>query len=74
METLYAILIFVAIVVIMLAGGRRNTSDVDHYMGFENLRSRRKPGPNRQKNKGNAMEVALPLFRLAVSLTRPVPL
>ena len=51
METLYAILIFVAVVVIMLAGGRRNTSDVDHYMGFENLRFRRKPGPSQSGDK-----------------------
>lgn len=46
METLYAILIFVTVVVIILVGGRWNTSDVDHYMGFENLRSPRKPKPS----------------------------
>lgn len=45
METLYALLIFAAAIVIIYLGGRWNTSDTDHYMGFENLRSPRKPGP-----------------------------
>lgn len=43
METLYALLICAAAIAIIYLGGRWNTSDVDHYMGFDNLRSPDKP-------------------------------
>jgi hypothetical protein len=42
METIYALLVFAAAIVIIYVGGRWNTSDVDHYMGFDNLRSPRR--------------------------------
>jgi hypothetical protein len=34
--------VFAAAIVIIYVGGRWNTSDVDHYMGFDNLRSPRR--------------------------------
>jgi len=43
METLYVLLIFAAAIAIIYLGGKWNTSDVDHYMGFDNLRSPNKP-------------------------------
>ena len=42
MDTIYALLVIAAAIAIIYVGGRWNTSDVDHYMGFENLRSPRK--------------------------------
>ncbi|MCA0047422.1 hypothetical protein LB577_10745 [Mesorhizobium sp. B283B1A] len=39
MDTIYALLVFAAAIAIIYLGGRWNTSDTDHYMGFENLRS-----------------------------------
>lgn len=42
MDTIYALLVFAAAIAIIYLGGRWNTSDTDHYMGFENLRSPRK--------------------------------
>lgn len=44
METLYVLLIFAVAIVIIYLAGKWNTSDVDHYMGFDNLRS-----PNKSK-------------------------
>jgi hypothetical protein len=43
MEALYVLLIFAAAIAIIYLGGSWNTSDVDHYMGFDNLRSPSKP-------------------------------
>lgn len=43
METLYVLLIFAAAITIIYLAGKWNTSDADHYMGFDNLRSSRKP-------------------------------
>lgn len=43
METLYVLLIFAAAIAIIYLSGKWNTSDVDHYMGFDNLRSPNKP-------------------------------
>lgn len=45
METLIALLIIAAAIAIIFLAGRWNTSDVDHYMGFDNLRSPRKSKP-----------------------------
>lgn len=42
MDKIYVLLIFAAAIAIIFLAGRWNTSDVDHYMGFDNLRSRRK--------------------------------
>jgi hypothetical protein len=47
METIYALLIFAAAITIIYFAGRWNTSDVDHYMGFDNLRSHRKDKLNK---------------------------
>ena len=38
METIYALLVFAAVIVMIYLAGSWNTSDADHYMGFENLR------------------------------------
>ncbi|MDX8501963.1 MULTISPECIES: hypothetical protein [Mesorhizobium] len=47
MDTLFALLLFVAVIAIIFLAGRWNTSDADHYMGFDNLRRPRKRGaPN----------------------------
>lgn len=43
MDTLYALLIFPAAILIIYLAAKWNTSDADHYMGFDNLRSSRKP-------------------------------
>lgn len=43
METLYVLLIFAVAVAAIYLAGKWNTSDADHYMGFDNLRSRGKP-------------------------------
>ncbi|MFS8148511.1 hypothetical protein [Rhizobium sp. R635] len=42
MDIIYALLIVAAAIAIIYLAGRWNTSDADHYMGFDNLRSRRK--------------------------------
>ncbi|MDP9807812.1 hypothetical protein J2W42_000650 [Rhizobium tibeticum] len=39
---IYALLFFAAVIAIIYLAGRWNTSDVDHYMGFDNLHPRRK--------------------------------
>lgn len=49
METLYVLLIFAAAIAIIYLGGKWNTSDVDHYMGFGNLRS---PGKAKMSDGG----------------------
>lgn len=46
MDMIYALLIIAAAVTIIFLAGRWNTSDADHYMGFGNLRSRRKQDAN----------------------------
>lgn len=38
MDTIYVLLIFAAVIAIIYLGGKWNTSDTDHYMGFDNLR------------------------------------
>ncbi|MBB3308426.1 hypothetical protein FHT78_000155 [Rhizobium sp. BK196] len=43
MEALYVLLIFAVAITIIYLAGKWNTSDADHYMGFDNLRSSRKP-------------------------------
>ncbi|WP_192244632.1 hypothetical protein [Mesorhizobium silamurunense] len=51
MDTLFALLLFVAVIAIIVLAGRWNTSDADHYMGFDNLRRPRKKGaPNSGKD------------------------
>ncbi|OWV77177.1 hypothetical protein ATY76_04320 [Rhizobium sp. R339] len=42
MDMIYALLIIAAAVTIIFLAGRWNTSDADHYIGFGNLRSRRR--------------------------------
>ncbi|PDT28428.1 hypothetical protein CO660_18390 [Rhizobium sp. L9] len=42
MDKIYALLIVAAAIAIIFLAGRWNTSDADHYMGFGNLRPRRK--------------------------------
>ncbi|AGS20995.1 hypothetical protein REMIM1_CH01153 [Rhizobium etli bv. mimosae str. Mim1] len=42
MDWMHALLIVVAAIAIIVLAGRWNTTDADHYMGFGNLRSRRK--------------------------------
>ncbi|WP_141098813.1 hypothetical protein [Rhizobium esperanzae] len=39
---IYALLIVAVDIAIIVLAGRWNTSDADHYLGFRNLRSRRK--------------------------------
>jgi len=45
MDAIHVLLIFAVVVGIIYLAGRWNTSDADHYMGFEHLRSplKRKP-------------------------------
>lgn len=51
METLFVPLLFVAVIATIFVGGRWNTSDADHYMGFDNLRGpRKRKAPNGGKN------------------------
>jgi hypothetical protein len=59
MDTIYALLLFAAVIAIIYLAGRWNTSDADHYMGFDNLRPHRKgKAPNgdiiRKRNEGSA--------------------
>ncbi|UVK39386.1 hypothetical protein LHFGNBLO_000749 [Mesorhizobium sp. AR10] len=42
METIYGLLIIAAVIAMIYLAGSWNTSDADHYMGFENLRPPRK--------------------------------
>jgi len=42
MDAIYALLFFATVTAIIYLAGRWNTSDVDHYMGFDNLRQSRK--------------------------------
>ncbi|MBB3317242.1 hypothetical protein FHT77_003124 [Rhizobium sp. BK181] len=42
MDAIYALLFFATVIAIIYLAGRWNTSDVDHYMGFDNLRQPRK--------------------------------
>ena len=39
MDAIYALLFFATVIAIIYLAGRWNPSDVDHYMGFDNLRS-----------------------------------
>lgn len=51
MDTLFVLLLFVTVIAIIFVGGRWNTSDADHYMGFDNLRRpRKRKAPNGGKN------------------------
>lgn len=51
MDKIYVLLIFAAAIAIICLGGRWNTSDTDHYIGFDNLRSPRKgKAPNGDKD------------------------
>ncbi|MBW9055545.1 hypothetical protein [Rhizobium mesosinicum] len=43
MEALYVLLIFALAITIIYLAGKWNASDADHTMGFDNLRSSRKP-------------------------------
>jgi hypothetical protein len=38
MDTIYVLLLFAGIIAVLYLAGSWNTSDADHYMGFENLR------------------------------------
>jgi hypothetical protein len=49
METIYVLLLFAALIVMIYLCGTWNTSDADHYMGFENLRS---PSKRKASNGG----------------------
>ncbi|WP_210303338.1 hypothetical protein [Rhizobium aethiopicum] len=51
MDKIYALLIVAAAIAIIVLAGRWNTSDADHYMGFGNLRSRRKRQPGDDDTK-----------------------
>jgi hypothetical protein len=51
METIYVLLLFAGLIVLLYLCGTWNTSDVDHYMGFENLRRpRKRKAPNGDKD------------------------
>ncbi|MBX5251160.1 hypothetical protein HJC03_12190 [Rhizobium sp. NLR4b] len=51
MEIICALLIVAAAIAIIVLAGRWNTSDADHYMGFGNLRSRRRRQPGDDDTK-----------------------
>ncbi|CDM61129.1 MULTISPECIES: hypothetical protein [Rhizobium] len=54
MDAIYALLIFAAVIAISYLAGRWNTSDVDHYMGFDKLRpARKRNAPNGDKHAKN---------------------
>lgn len=42
MNTLYVLLLFAVVIGMIYLAGTWNTSDTDHYMGFDNLRRPRK--------------------------------
>ena len=52
MNTLYVLLLFAGVIGIIYLAGTWNTSDTDHYMGFDNLRRPRgKQDPATSKDK-----------------------
>jgi len=52
MDAIYALLFFATVIAIIYLAGRWNTSDVDHYMGFDNPRQPRKQKAS--KGEGDA--------------------
>jgi hypothetical protein len=50
MNSIYALLVFAAVIVMIYLAASWNTSDADHYMGFDNLRPpRKRKAPNGDK-------------------------